>query len=118
MNQHKNKEIGNKGEKLASYYLMGNGYKILESNYRYKRAEIDLIGLKDSTIVFFEVKVRSNNAFGYPEQAVSEAKAKRIIMAAEHFMENRSWDKNIRFDIIAITLNPELELVHLEDAFY
>ena len=118
MNQRKNKEIGDKGEQLASYYLMQKGYQILESNYRYKRVEVDIIGIKNSTIVFFEVKLRSSNAFGYPEQAVTQDKAARIKTAAEYYMDNRKWDKNIRFDIIAITLNPELEIVHIEDAFY
>jgi len=118
MNQRKNKEIGDKGEQLACYYLMEKGYQILESNYRYKRVEVDIIGLKDSTIVFVEVKVRSSNAYGYPEQAVTEDKANRIRTAAEYYMDERKWDKNIRFDIIAITLNPEVEIVHLEDAFY
>ena len=118
MNQGKNKEIGDKGEKLAAYYLEQKGYTILETNYRYKRTEIDLIGLKDSTIVFFEVKVRSSTDYGYPEEAVSENQTKRIITAAEHYMENRSWDKNIRFDIIAITLKPDIDIVQFEDAFY
>ena len=118
MNQRKNKEIGDKGEQLACYYLRQKGYQILETNYRYKRVEVDIIGIKDSIIVFFEVKVRSTNVYGYPEQAVTEDKANRIRTAAEYYMDVRKWDKNIRFDIIAITLNPEIEIMHLEDAFY
>ena len=114
----KNKEIGNKGEKLAVEYLESKGYVILKKNHRYRKGEIDIIGSKDGTIVFFEVKARSHSQYGYPEEAIAEKQKKRIIEAAENYMENRGWDQRIRFDVIAISLKPEIEIIQIEDAFY
>ncbi len=110
--------IGNEGEELAKKYLVEAGYKIIATNFRYKRAEIDLIAEKEKRIIFVEVKTRSGNAFGEPEAFVSKKKASLIIDAADHFIYMNNWLFDIRFDIISVAVNPEVKIYHFEDAFY
>lgn len=114
----KNKELGQEGEQLAKEYLQKNGWDILETNYRFSHSEIDLIGKKDGFLVFFEVKTRTNTTYGLPEDFVDEKKAAFVIRAANHYIEEVKWQGNIRFDIISILKKVEMELAHIEDAFY
>ncbi len=110
-----NKSIGEEGEKQAMSFLIKKGYEVLEQNYRFANGEIDLICMKNKTLVFVEVKKRVNAKFGYPEDFVSKGQQKLIIKTAENYLYAINWQKNIRFDIVAIT---GAELMHLEDAFY
>lgn len=112
-------ELGIDGEALAVNYLVANGYKILEQNYRYKKSEIDIIVMKDEVLIFVEVKTRRSHAWGYPESCVSNKKVHMIAQAAFHYMEVIGHEWEIRFDIIAI-LAPKgrpHHLDHFEDAF-
>ncbi|WP_258103173.1 YraN family protein [Marinoscillum sp. MHG1-6] len=112
----KNQLLGKYGEDRAVSHLEEKGFEILERNYRHGRGEIDIIGLwKNQLLVFFEVKLRKNNAFGEPETFVTENQQQHIINAAEEYIHGINWKKDIRFDIIAIK---ESELEHIEDAFY
>lgn len=111
------KETGQSGELLAARYLQKKGFQILERNFRHKKAEIDLIISKDNLLVFVEVKTRANAAFGHPEAFVTDHQKKMIRMAAVEYMENNQWPHHIRFDIVAITYKPVLEVMHLPDAF-
>jgi len=107
-------QIGKDGEKEAINFLKKKGYRILFTNYRNSRREIDLIVQNNDTIVFIEVKKRKNAQFGTPETFVSEGQKKRIRKAAEHFLIKENWFGDIRFDIISIENN---EIIHFEDAF-
>ena len=111
---------GKKGEDIAVRHLEKANYTILERNYRYRRAEIDIIAIKNRMLVFFEVKMRSKTAFGYPEEFVSEAQELRILDASTFYLEqNPPPHQFIRFDIIAIICNKErYELTHIQDAFH
>jgi putative endonuclease len=111
-------EIGHEGENRAMQYLIDSGYKILERNYRYGRAEIDIICRIDHLIVFVEVKTRKNNAFGYPESFVSDSQAERIMEAADEFTFSKNWEGNIRFDIISIETSMNNKITHFKDAFH
>lgn len=113
------KNTGDIGEKMAAEMLQKKGYLILEINYRYKRSEIDLIAEHNDILVFIEVKTRKNSRFGYPEDFVNEKKAEMIITAAEHYVLEKEWKKDIRFDIVSILLGKKVqEIQHFEDAFY
>ena len=114
----KNKELGQEGEQLAADYLKKNGWEILKMNYRHSHSEVDLIGQKDDLLVFFEVKTRTNTAFGMPEDFVDEKKAESVIRAANQYIQESDWKGNIRFDIISIVKKKGMELEHIEDAFY
>lgn len=110
---------GEEAEKSAAGYLTEKGFRILERNFRYKHCEIDLIALKDNWLIFVEVKMRSSHAFGPPEIFVDQSKRHHIKKASRHYIFDRNWMGNIRFDIIAITQtdNGE-EILHIEDAFW
>ena len=110
-------EKGRFGEKIAVDFLKSSGYQILETNYRYRKWEIDIIAIHEAVLVFVEVKARSSTQFGYPESAVDRRKMKMILKAAEGYIEQVSWDKEIRFDIVAILFGRPPEIEHLEDAF-
>lgn len=112
------KDLGFKGEKLAREFLKSKGYKIIERNYRNGRNEIDIIANKDDLMIFVEVKARSGNAFGEPEDAVDHRKSEKIIDAAENYIFDKNWHGDIRFDIISIKLGEDVEILHLEDAIY
>ncbi len=99
--QHK---IGQIGEKQAANFLKQQNYQILKLNYRYKHWEIDLIALDQQTseLVFVEVKTRSTDTFGRPEQAVTQRKLYNLQRAAQIYIEKHNLDNNFRFDIISI----------------
>jgi putative endonuclease len=112
------KKIGDKGEDLAVKILESSGYEILERNYRYKRAEIDIICLYNSLLIFVEVKALRSFQHGFPEERVNQAKIKKLIEAAEDYIFAINWQKDIRFDILSINLNDPSRYLHIEDAFY
>ena len=113
-------DTGQKGEALARQFLEEKGYHILETNWRYRRAEIDLIAKDGEILVFVEVKTRSNVAFGRPEEFVSDRKEQFMVAAASAYMEATGHNWEIRFDIIAVVLpdhsTPKIQ--HFVDAFF
>ena len=112
-----NKIKGKIGEERAAKYLEQKGFEIVEQNYRYGRGEIDIIGLKNNNLlVFVEVKMRSGDTFGNPEDFVSNAQQELIMVAAENYIHAINWQGDIRFDIMAID-GSNNEMKHIEDAF-
>jgi putative endonuclease len=110
---------GREAEDLAAKFLESQGYEILQRNYRYKHSEIDLIVRKDNWLVFVEVKMRSSDAFGYPEEFVDYRKAKNIVYGAEQYTYEHEYNGNVRYDVVAISMRNGLpDLKHFEDAFY
>jgi len=110
-------ELGKEGEKEAIAYLKKNGYEILENNYRFKKAEIDIIALKEELVVV-EVKTRSTDYFGNPEEFVTTKKKKLLVEAIDNYIIEKDLDVEVRFDIIAILKKGNLfEVDHIEDAF-
>ncbi len=112
------KNTGDEGEALAAAWLEQKDYEILEQNYRYKRAEIDLICLHKNTLIFIEVKSLRSLRFGLPEDRVNIHKITMVQEAAEHYIYAINWQNDIRFDILSIVLAVPPEFHHIEDAFY
>lgn len=112
-------ELGKQAEDLAADYLIKNGYRILVRNFRYQKAEIDIISEKDNVIIVTEVKARSTDFFILPQEAVTKGKIKLIVTAANHFMEKFNRDQEVRFDIISVLPDQKgnLEIEHIPDAF-
>lgn len=106
--------IGQSGEQQAMAFLKEKGFEVVALNYRFKRAEVDLIVRKENWLVFIEVKKRKNSRYGLPEDFVSNKKVELVHSAAVNYIETEKWKGNIRFDVISICGN---EVLHLQDAF-
>ncbi|MDP5106993.1 MAG: YraN family protein [Polaribacter sp.] len=116
MAQHN--ELGEIGEQIAVDFLVENGYKILERNYRYIKAEVDIIAQKADVLAIVEVKTRSTDHFGNPQDFVNPKKIKLLLSAIDHYVIQRDLDLEVRFDIIAIIYEKNnIKIEHLEDAF-
>jgi putative endonuclease len=112
---------GQKGEALAKDFLIEKGYEILDENWTFGKAEVDIIALINNTIVFVEVKARSGNYFGNPEEFVDAKKQENLSNAAEEYIYVVDHKGEIRFDIIAILFKKGFEtyqINHIEDAFW
>lgn len=111
-------ELGEKGEVLAVNFLQKKGYQILEKNYRYLKAEVDIIAQKEEVLVAVEVKTRSTDYFGDPQDFVNPKKIKLLVSAIDYYVTERNLDVEVRFDIIAIVKSENgFKIEHLEDAF-
>lgn len=113
-------ELGKEGEERAANYLIEQGYIILARNYRFGRAEVDIIAQIDQTLAFIEVKTRSNYAFGFPEESVGKTKQKLMARAASEYVYATNLNLAVRFDVIAIlkSKNNQWSFKHFEDAFF
>lgn len=117
MAQHN--ELGKKGEQLAINFLVKKGYAILDKNWRYQKAEIDIIAQKKDTLAVVEVKTRSSIDFGNPQDFVNPKKIKLLVSAIDEYIISKNLDVNVRFDIIAIVREGNnFTIEHLKDAFY
>lgn len=117
MAQHN--QLGKKGEKLAVDFLLDKGYDIVERNYRYDKAEVDIIAQKGQTLAIVEVKTRSTSDFGDPQDFLKPKQIQRIVKAVNEYVLVNNLDVEIRFDIIAIVKeNKGFSIEHLENAFY
>mgnify|MGYP004514390645 CR=1 FL=1 len=112
-------DFGKKAEDLAVEFLQKNGYKILVRNFRFQKAEIDIIAEKDDLIIIVEVKARSTDAFMLPQEAVTKTKIKSIVLAANHYMEESDKHHEVRFDVITVLPDEHKNLVieYIIDAF-
>lgn len=116
MAQHN--ELGKKGEQLAIDYLLEKGYTIVEKNYRFQKAEIDVIAQKENVLAVVEVKTRSSDYFGNPQDFVNPKKIKLLVSAIDNYVTEKDLDVEIRFDIIAIVKQKSaFKIEHLKDAF-
>lgn len=116
MAQHN--ELGKKGEQLAIDYLVEKGYTILDKNWRFQKAEIDIIAQKENTLAVVEVKTRSSDYFGNPQDFVNPKKIQLSVSAINEYVISKDLDVDVRFDIIAILkTEKETKIEHLEDAF-
>lgn len=107
--------LGKAGERKAQIYLKKQGYKILKKNFKTPFGEVDIIARKDETVAFIEIKTRSSDKFGQPNEAVDKTRRQRYIRSAEYYFSTRDADVTIRFDIVEV-LNGEIN--HIINAFY
>jgi putative endonuclease len=99
--------IGRTGEELARRYLERQGYRILACNYRVSLGEIDIIAEEKDVLAFVEVKTRTSTSHGHPLEAVTAAKQRQLARVALHFLSNQREERAVRFDVIAILLEPD-----------
>jgi len=115
----KHNELGKKGEQLAVDFLLKNGYKIIERNYRFDKAEVDIIAKKNNLLAIIEVKTRSTSNFGNPQDFVKPKQIQRLVKAVDEYVNVNGLDVEVQFDIIAIVKEKNnFKIEHLENAFY
>lgn len=119
MKKNQHLEIGRLAENAACHYLIKNGYLLLEKNWRWKKAEIDIIAKDGDELVLLEVKGRSTMKYGNPELAISEKKRMLMMDAATRYMEMINHEWAVRFDVISIIVqnNQVVQIDHFEDSF-
>lgn len=111
-------DFGKLAEDWAIEYLSGKGYTILYRNYRFQKAEIDIIARQEEQIVIVEVKARAYDTIINPEEAVSKKKIKLLVMAANQYVEDNHLDGEVRFDIISIVTKDSQPIIqHIINAF-
>lgn len=117
MAQHN--ELGKKGEQLAVDFLLEHDYTIVERNYRFNKAEVDIIAQQQDILAIIEVKTRSNTDFGNPQDFVKPKQIKNLVKAVDEYVAENQLDVEVRFDIIAIVKQGKTyKIEHLKDAFY
>lgn len=115
----KHNELGKKGEQLAVDFLLKNSYEIIERNYRFDKAEVDIIAKKKDILAIIEVKTRSTADFGNPQDFVKPKQIQRLVKAVDEYVTTNDLDVEVRFDIIAIIKEGNgFNIEHLENAFY
>lgn len=112
-------DFGKEAENWAVDFLEQKGYKILLRNYRYQKAEIDIIAEFENQIIIVEVKARGTDIFAEPQEAVNRKKIQMLILGANHFLEENNIDLEVRFDIISIISESHQppKIYHIENAF-
>ena len=114
----KHNKLGKDGELIAFMVLQRDGFTILETNWKFRKAEIDIIATKDKILISVEVKTRSTNDFGSPQDFVNKKKIKLMVSAMNEYILNKDLDTELRFDIIAITKDKSsFDIQHFKDAF-
>lgn len=117
MAQHN--ELGYTGEQLAVEYLINHGYEIVERNYRFDKAEVDIIARLKDILAIVEVKTRSSLDFGNPQDFVKPKQIQRLVKAVDEYVISNDLDIEVRFDIIAIIQGTKgFKIEHLKNAFY
>ena len=117
MAQHN--ELGKKGEQLAVDFLIENKYEIVERNYRFDKAEVDIIARKRDILAIVEVKTRSTADYGNPQDFVKPKQIKNLVKAVDEYVTINDLDVEVRFDIIAIVKEKrDYNIEHLENTFY
>ncbi len=113
-------DLGRKGEALAKAHLQQLGYEVLDENWTFRKAEVDLIARHDNQLIFIEVKTRTGNRYGEPQDFVDNRKQQLLATAADEYIYLSGHRGDIRFDIVAILFNAQKEftLTHIKDAFW
>ncbi len=107
--------LGFAAEARAAEYLQRKGYRVVDRNWTCRGGEIDLVCTDGATLVFVEVRARSDDAHGTPLETVVDGKRRRLIRAAEIYLHTKSlWDRACRFDVVAVSGG---RVEHVEDAF-
>ena len=111
----KRKDTGNLGEKLASEFLRGRGYDIIETNYRCREGEIDIVADDRGCLVFVEVRTKKSIQFGSPEESITPAKMQRLVASSSRYRQTHSnLPPSWRIDVVAIELDSEYQPRRIE----
>ena len=111
-------KLGKDGELIAFMVLQRDGFTILETNWRFQKAEVDIIAQKDGFLIFIEVKTRGSKKFGNPSDAIDKKKIALYKDAVEGYLEQYPSEDEIRFDVVNIIIaKDETQIKHIPNAF-
>ncbi len=98
--------LGKWGEGVAGRFLQEKGYRLLDTNYRCRWGEVDIVALEGDELVFVEVRTRRGTQYGTPQESVTAAKAQRLVATAQDYLQQRGQEgAEWRIDLIAISLD-------------
>jgi putative endonuclease len=104
----KRKDTGAFGEALAQEYLARKGYRILETNFRCRAGEIDIVASQRETLVLVEVRCKTNSNFGLPEESITQTKSTHLKAVAAYYLQrHEQYADSWRIDVIAIELGAD-----------
>ena len=110
-----NKRLGDAGEVAARGYLERKGYTILDTNFRCPYGEVDLIAREGDWLVFLEVRIRSGNDFGRPEESITPQKGRRLIATAETYIQSRrDLPPDWRIDLVGVDVDRRGRITRIE----
>ena len=114
----KHNKLGKEGELIAFMFLQKENFRILKTNWRYQKAEVDIIAQKDGFLIFIEVKTRISKKYGKSSDAIDKKKISLYKDAVEGYLEQNPTELEIRFDVINIIIGKdETEIEHIPNAF-
>ena len=114
----KHNKLGKDGELIAFMVLQRDGFTILETNWRFQKAELDIIAQKDGFLIFIEVKTRGSKKFGNPSDSIDKKKISLYKDAVEGYLEQYPSELEVRFDVVNIIIGKdETEIEHIPNAF-
>ncbi len=109
------RDIGDQGEQIALCFLQEKCYRLLEKNYTSRYGELDLVMMDSSVIVFVEVKTRTSESFGFPEEAVTPVKLERIMNAGMEWLQSHpEMPDDWRVDVVAVQLNRHRQVKRID----
>lgn len=112
-------KFGKNGEQEAVSFLKNLGFQILETNWRVRKLEVDIIAKDGDTLVVIEVKTRATDAFGDPETFIRKQKQSNLVKAANEYISQINFNGETRFDVIAVLqINNNLVVKHIQNAFH
>ena len=109
------KSLGNLGENLALKHLKNKGYRFIDRNFRSKFGEIDLIFQNKETLVFIEVKTRTSDSFGMPEESIDQQKKRKLDDITSLYIAETGYMGEYRFDVIIIKKSLKTAINHLKN---
>lgn len=113
------RELGEIAEGLAQQHIIKLGYTVEDTNWHHGHLELDIIARDKNELVIIEVKARTGIRYEHPSEAVTDAKIRRIVEAADAYILEKDLDLETRFDVITVIfINQKFELEHFKDAFY
>ena len=113
------RDTGGLAEGIAEQHLLKSGYKIIDKNWYHGHCELDIVARDGDELVIVEVKSRNGMRYEHPSEAVTDAKIKRIVDAADAYINEKNLDLETRFDVITVIFSDRnYELEHFKDAFY
>ena len=111
----KRKNTGDLGEKLAQEFLKKKGYRIIETNYRCREGEMDIVARLKDHLVFIEVRTKRNLVFGTPEESITAGKKINLERVAAHYLQDHTeLSSSWQIDLVAVELDANSRLKRID----